>query len=67
MHPRELEVLESVKPEDVEKTRELRRQDIVHAHCRRMWRIFILWHKVCKDSHYAEVTIINRHTYITRL
>ncbi len=41
---RELEVLESVKPEDVEKTRE-----------------------VCKGSHYAEVTIINRHTYITKI
>lgn len=23
--------------------------------------------KVCKGSHYAEVTIINRHTYITKI
>lgn len=45
---RELEVLESVSLRTWRRQENWRRQDIVHAHCRRMWRIFILWLKCVK-------------------
>ncbi len=64
---RELEVLESVKPEHIAKTREL----VAAGYCRctlqeDVANLFIVA-TVRKDEHYAEVTIINRHTYITRI
>ena len=45
---RELEVLDSLRT--WRRQENWRRQDIVHAHCRRMWRIFILWLKCVKTA-----------------
>lgn len=64
---RELEVLESVKPEDVEKTRELAAAGYCTCTLQEDVANLYIVAKVCKDSHYAEVTIINRHTYITKI
>ena len=63
---RELEVLESVKPEDVEKTRELAAAGYCTCTLQEDVANLYIVAKVCKGSHYAEVTIINRHTYITK-
>ena len=64
---RELEVLESVKPEDVEKTRELAAAGYCTCTLQEDVANLYIVAKVCKGSHYAEVTIINRHTYITKI
>ena len=64
---RELEVLESVKPEDVEKTRELAAAGYCTCTLQEDVANLYIVARVCKGSHYAEVTIINRHTYITRI
>ena len=44
-----------------------RRQDIVHCTLQEDVANLYIVAKVCKGSHYAEVTIINRHTYITKI
>lgn len=64
---RELEVLENVQPEHIEKTREL----VASGYCtctlqEDVANLYIVA-TVRDGSHYAEVTIINRHTYITRI
>ena len=64
---RELEVLESVKPEDVEKTRELAAAGYCTCTLQEDVANLYIVAKVCKNDHYAEVTIINRHTYITKI
>ena len=64
---RELEVLESVKQEDIEKTRELAAAGYCTCTLQEDVANLYIVAKVCKGSHYAEVTIINRHTYITRI
>ena len=64
---RELEVLESVTQEHIERTREL--ADGGYCTCTLQEDVANLYivATVRKDDHYAEVTIINRHTYITRI
>lgn len=64
---RELEVLESVKQEDIEKTRELAAAGYCTCTLQEDVANLYIVAKVCKGSHYAEVTIINRHTYITKI
>lgn len=64
---RELEVLEGVTQADIEKTKEL--VDRKYCTCslqEGMENLYIVA-KVIKGEHYAQVTIINRHTYITKI
>lgn len=64
---RELEVLENIQPEHIKKTREL--ADAGYCTCTLQEDVANLYivAKVRKNAHYAEVTIINRHTYITKV
>lgn len=64
---RELEVLEAVKPEDVEKTRKLAAEGYCTCTLQEDVDNLYIAATVRKGEHYAEVTIINRHTYITRI
>ncbi len=64
---RELEVLESVTEEAIERTKELLAKGI--CSCRLVEGVENLYitAKVCAEGHEAEVTIINHHTNITRI
>lgn len=64
---RELEVLEGVTQADIEKTKEL--VDRKYCTCSLQEGVENLYivAKVIKGEHYAQVTIINRHTYITKI
>lgn len=64
---RELEVLEDVTQEDIDKTKKL--VDGGFCQCRLQEGVENLYivAKVIKGEHYAEVTIINRHTLITKI
>ena len=55
------------KQEDIEKTRELAAAGYCTCTLQEDVANLYIVAKVCKGSHYAEVTIINRHTYITRI
>lgn len=64
---RELEVLEDISPEHIEKTKEL----VAGGYCKCMLQegvenLYIVA-RVFKGEHSAEVTIINRHTLITKI
>ncbi len=56
-----------MKPEDVEKTRELAAAGYCTCTLQEDVANLYIVAKVCKNDHYAEVTIINRHTYITKI
>ncbi|MEG0805718.1 MAG: L-serine ammonia-lyase, iron-sulfur-dependent, subunit alpha [Lachnospiraceae bacterium] len=63
----ELEVLESVTPKDIEQTKELASKG--YCKCRLIEdveNLFIVARVEAKE-HYAEVTIVNRHTLITKI
>lgn len=64
---RELEVLESVLPEHIEKTRELAAAGYCTCTLQEDVANLYIVATARKGEHYAEVTIINRHTYITRI
>lgn len=64
---RELEVLESVTKEDLAKTKELAQAGYCSCSIQEDVANLYIVATVRKDDHYAEVTIINRHTYITRI
>ncbi|MDO4273125.1 MAG: L-serine ammonia-lyase, iron-sulfur-dependent, subunit alpha [Eubacteriales bacterium] len=62
-----LEVLESITPEHIERTKEL--VDKGMCSCSLVEGVANLYivAKVIKGSHYAEVTIVNQHTNITKM
>ena len=64
---RELEVLESVTSEDVEKTKELVKQGFCRCTLQEGVENLYIVAKVYGKGHSAEVTIINRHTLITKI
>lgn len=64
---RELEVLESVTKDDLVKTKELAQAGYCSCSIQEDVANLYIVATVRKDEHYAEVTIINRHTYITRI
>lgn len=64
---RELEVLEHILPEHIEKTKELVNAGFCSCSLQEgVENLYIVAKVTCKD-HYAEVTIINRHTLITKI
>jgi L-cysteine desulfidase len=64
---RELEVLESVKQEDIEKTKELIASGFCSCTLQEDVENLYIVATVKTAEHQAEVTIINRHTYITQI
>lgn len=64
---RELEVLEEVKPEHIEKTKELIAQGYVDCTLQEDVENLYIVATVFSQEHKAEVTIVNRHTLITRI
>lgn len=64
---KELEVLENVTSEDIQKTRELVEKHICSCSLVDGVANLYITAKVSKDQHYAEVTIINHHTNITKI
>lgn len=64
---RELEVLESVTPEDIEQTRELVKAGFCRCTLQEGVENLYIVAKVFAAGHSAEVTIINRHTLITKI
>lgn len=64
---KELEVLENVTSEDIQKTRELVEKHICSCSLVDGVANLYITAKVIKDQHYAEVTIINHHTNITKI
>lgn len=64
---RELEVLEGISQEDIEKTKQLVREGFCSCRLQEGVENLYIVAKVIKGDHYAEVTIINRHTLITRI
>lgn len=62
-----LEVLEGITPEHIQRTRELVEQRICSCSLVENVANLYIVAKVIKGSHYAEVTIINQHTNITRI
>ena len=64
---RELEVLESVTPEDVERTKELVKNGFCRCTLQEGVENLYIVAKVFGSGHSAEVTIINRHTLITKI
>lgn len=62
-----LEVLEGITPEHIEKTRELVARRICSCSLVEGVANLYIVARVVKDDHYAEVTIINQHTNITRI
>lgn len=63
----ELEVLERVTQEDIERTKELVKQGFCTCTLKEGVENLYIVARVKKGIHYAEVTIINRHTLITRI
>lgn len=63
----ELEVLEKVTPEQVAKTRELVKGGFCTCQLAEGVANLYIAAKVTKGDHFAEVTIINRHTFITKI
>lgn len=64
---KELEVLEGVTEEDIEQTKQLVAQGYCQCHLQEGVENLYVVAKVKKDDHYAEVTIVNRHTLITKI
>lgn len=64
---RELEVLNSVTPEDIARTRELLAQGFYKGRLQSGVDNLYIVAKVFKEEHSASVTIINRHTLITSI
>ena len=64
---RELEVLEEIKPEHIEKTKELISQGYVDCTLQEDVENLYIVATVFSQEHKAEVTIVNRHTLITRI
>ena len=64
---KELEVLESITPKDIEKTKELVAKGFCTCTLKEGVENLYIVAKVIKGAHSAEVTIINRHTLITRI
>ena len=62
-----LEVLESITPEHIEKTKELAAANICSCSLSENVPNLYIVAKVIKGSHYAEVTIVKHHTNITRI
>lgn len=62
-----LEVLEQVTAEDIEKTRKLVSEGFCSCTLQEGVENLYIVARVVKGEHYAEVTIINRHTLITRI
>lgn len=62
-----LEVLEQVTAEDIEKTRKLVSGGFCSCTLQEGVENLYIVARVVKGEHYAEVTIINRHTLITRI
>ncbi len=63
----ELEVLESVTAEHVETTRGLLKAGFCVCHLEEGVENLFIVARVTKGEHWAEVTIINRHTFITKI
>ncbi|MEY8338094.1 L-serine ammonia-lyase, iron-sulfur-dependent, subunit alpha [Lachnospiraceae bacterium 62-35] len=64
---RELEVLEDITEEDIRRTKELTEQGFCRCRLQEDVENLYIAAKVIKGEHYAEVTIINRHTLITKI
>lgn len=64
---RALEVLEGITPEHIARTKELVAQHICSCTLVEGVANLYITAKVIKDEHYAEVTIVNQHTNITRI
>lgn len=64
---RELEVLEEIRPEHIEKTKELIAQGYVDCTLQEDVANLYIVATVFSNEHKAEVTIVNRHTLITRI
>jgi len=64
---RELEVLEDITQEDIDKTKELVAEGFCQCKLQEGVENLYIVAKVIKDEHFAEVTIINRHTLITKI
>lgn len=64
---RELEVLEDITEADIRRTKELVEQGFCQCRLQEDVENLYIVAKVIKGEHYAEVTIINRHTLITRI
>ena len=62
-----LEVLESITPEHIQKTRELVEKQICTCSLVEGVANLYITAKVIKGSHFAEVTIVNHHTNITKI
>ena len=64
---RELEVLEGITEADIEKTKQLVADGFCQCKLQEGVENLYIVAKVIKGEHYAEVTIINRHTLITKI
>lgn len=64
---RELEVLEDITQEDIDKTKQLVDEGFCQCKLQEDVENLYIVAKVIKDEHFAEVTIINRHTLITKI
>ena len=62
-----LEVLEEIRPEHIEKTKELTSRHICSCTLAEGVSNLYISAKVTKGEHYAEVTIVDQHTNITRI
>lgn len=62
-----LEVLEEIRPEHIEKTKELTSRHICSCTLAEGVSNLYIVAKVTKGEHYAEVTIVDQHTNITRI
>ncbi|MDO4306265.1 MAG: L-serine ammonia-lyase, iron-sulfur-dependent, subunit alpha [Eubacteriales bacterium] len=62
-----LEVLENITPEHIQRTRELVEQHVCSCSLVENVANLYITARVIKDGHYAEVTIVNQHTNITRI
>lgn len=62
-----LEVLESITPEHIERTKELVEKHICSCTLVEGVANLYITAKVSKGEHYAEVTIVNQHTNITKI
>lgn len=63
----ELKVLESIKPEHIEKTRELAKTDFLTCKLKEGVENLYIDTLAFAGEHSAQVTIVNRHTLITRI
>lgn len=64
---RELEVLEDITEADIEKTKQLVADGFCECRLQEDVENLYIVAKVIKGKHFAEVTIINRHTLITKI